>query len=1179
MNLSRIFLIAALGLASCAQPAADDNLTRYVDPKIGTGGHGHVFVGANVPFGLVQLGPTSIPQAWDWTSGYHESDSTVIGFSHTHLSGTGIGDLFDVTVMPVVGEVTCARGTEEDPASGLWSYADRTKEVVRPGYYSVPLVRYGITAEMTATSRVGFHRYTFPAADDAAVIFDLENGGCWDKATETHIEPSGDSRLVGWRYSTGWAKDQRVWFVAEFSRPFTSFEQVGEHYARVNFATAEGEQLMLKVALSPVSIEGAEANLAAELPGWDFDAAAAAADAAWNAQLAKVKVTTQDEVARRIFYTGLYHTMVAPSEFCDVNGDYRGADGAVHHNPGHTTYTTFSLWDTYRAAMPLMTILHPDRMPDIVNTMLAIADEQGRLPVWHLWGNETDCMVGNPGIPVVADAIVKGIGGFDRERAFEAIRRTAMNPDRGNGLRMKYGYIPCDLFNEAVAYDMEYALADGAAARAAEALGRGEDARYFTERSHSYRNYFDPSMGFMRGRDSRRGWRTPFNPFASTHRADDYCEGNAWQYTWLAPHDVAGLESCFGSRARMLGKLDSLFTVSSVIEGAETSPDISGLIGQYAHGNEPSHHILYLYTMLGQPWKTAEKVREVLTTLYHDQPDGLSGNEDVGQMSAWYILSSLGMYEVEPAGGRYWFGSPLFDRAEIAVPGGTFTIVAENNSSENKYIRRVWLNGRPWTKPWIGHEEVMAGGELRFEMDDEPHVWYCPEEPEQYADQRPAAEERLFRSEAVEQEIARVCGLLTNERLRWMFANCFPNTLDTTVHYREDEEGNPDTYVYTGDIPAMWLRDSGAQVWPYVQLCGNDPALRKMIAGVIRRQFRLINIDPYANAFNDGPTGAGEDVGYPGHVQDPWVFERKWEIDSHCYPIRLAHHYWKTTGDESVFDAEWVAAMRNILATLRDQQMKEGPGDYTFLRVTDRQLDTRCHVGRGNPVKPVGLISSAFRPSDDATTFGFLVPSNFMAVSSLRKAAEILSTVNGEQELAAGCTALADEVAAALQQYAVVEHPVYGKIYAFEVDGFGSVQLMDDANVPSLLAMPYLGDVERTDPVYENTRRFVWSTDNPYFWRGPAGEGIGGPHIGVEMIWPMSIMMRAFTSTDDAEIRDCIIALMTTDAGTGFMHESFSRHDAADFTRAWFAWQNTLFGELILKLVNEGKVDLLNSID
>ena len=786
-------------------------------------------------------------------------------------------------------------------------------------------------------------------------------------------------------------------------------------------------------------------------------------------------------------------------------------------------------------------------------------------------------MVGNPGIPVVADAIVKGIGGFDREKAFETIRKTAMNPDRGNGLRMEYGYIPCEMFNEAVAYDMEYALADGAAARAAEALGKAEDAKYFEERSHSYRNYFDPATRFMRGRDSKKGWRTPFNAFASTHRADDYCEGNAWQYTWLAPHDVAGLVGCFGSRARMLEKLDSLFTVSSVVEGGETSPDISGLIGQYAHGNEPSHHILYLYTMLGQPWETADKVREVLTTLYHDRPDGLSGNEDVGQMSAWYVLSSLGMYEAEPAGGRYWFGSPLFDRVEITVPGGTFTIVAENNSAANKYIQRVWLNGQPYTKPWIGHADVMKGGELRFEMGAEEKVWYCPDEPEAYADQRPAEEQRLFKSEAVEEEIARVCGLLTNERLRWMFANCFPNTLDTTVHYGEDEAGNPDTYVYTGDIPAMWLRDSGAQVWPYVQLCKEDPALQKMIAGVIRRQLKLINIDPYANAFNVAPTGAHNKTDFP--QADPMVFERKWEIDSHCYPLRLAHHYWKTTGDTSVFDGEWTSAMHNIVKTLREQQMKEGPGDYTFLRTTDRQLDTRCHVGRGNPVKPVGLIVSAFRPSDDATTFGFLVPSNFMAVTSLRKAAEILTAVNGERELAAECTALAGEVEEALQKYAVVEHPEFGKIYAFEVDGFGSAQLMDDANVPSLLAMPYLGDVERTDPIYENTRRFVWSTENPYFWRGAAGEGIGGPHIGVEMIWPMSIMMRAFTATDDEEIRDCICQLITTDAGTGFMHESFSRHDAANFTRPWFAWQNTLFGELILKLVNENKVDLLNSID
>lgn len=1168
-----IFSGAALLAGACSQPASE-SLTRYVDPKIGTGGHGHVFVGANVPFGFVQLGPTSIPQQWDWVSGYHQSDSTVIGFSHTHLSGTGIGDLFDVTMMPVVGEVTYARGVEDDPASGLWSYADRTREVVHPGYYSVPLTRYGVDVELTATKRVGFHKYTFPAVDDAGVVFDLENGGCWDKATQTLIEKLDDHTVVGHRYSTGWAKDQRVYFVAEFEKPFASFEVVDSaRYARAAFPG--GGEVKVKVALSPVSIEGAKANLAAELPGWDFEATAQAADKAWEEELSKVRITTTDNAARRIFYTALYHTMVAPSVFCDVNGDYFGSDQQIHRNAEFTNYTTFSLWDTYRAAMPLMTIIHPEKMPDLIQTMLHVYKEQGRLPVWHLMGNETDCMVGNPGIPVVADAIVKGVEGFDKELAFEAIKVTAMGDGRGGDLRKKYGYIPCDLFNEAVAYDMEYALADGAAARAAKVMGKEEEARSFEQRSHSYRKFFDPESRFMRGLDSKGKFRTPFDPFHSTHRADDYCEGNAWQYTWLAPHDLKGLVECFGSKSALLEKLDSLFTVSSVIEG-EASPDISGLIGQYAHGNEPSHHILYFYTMLGQPGKTADKVREVLSTLYHDQPDGLSGNEDVGQMSAWYVLSSLGFYEVEPAGGRYWFGSPLFDKAEIKVAGGMFTIEARNNSAENKYIQSVTLNGRPYTKPYIAHADIATGGILEFEMGATPKVWYCPDEPEVYADQRPAPEKRSFSSEVVESEITRVCGLLTNERLRWMFANCFPNTLDTTVHYREEESGIPDTYVYTGDIPAMWLRDSGAQVWPYVQFAPRDPKLQRMIAGAINRQFKLINIDPYANAFNVSPTGAHNKTDYP--QADPMVFERKWEIDSHCYPIRLAHHYWKTTGDASVFGQEWVTAIGNIVKTLKEQQRKEGFGPYTFLRTTDRQLDTKCHVGRGNPVRPVGLIASAFRPSDDATTFEFLVPANFMAVTSLRKAAEILTAVNKNAALATECTTLADEVAAALQEYAVVEHPKYGKIYAFEVDGFGNAVMMDDANVPSLLAMAYLGDVRRDDPIYENTRRFVWSEDNPYFWRGPAGEGIGGPHIGVEMIWPMSIMMRAFTASDDAEIVACITSLITTDAGTGFMHESFSRHDAARFTRAWFAWQNTLFGELILKLVNDGKTDLLNSI-
>ena len=405
-----------------------------------------------------------------------------------------------------------------------------------------------------------------------------------------------------------------------------------------------------------------------------------------------------------------------------------------------------------------------------------------------------------------------------------------------------------------------------------------------------------------------------------------------------------------------------------------------------------------------------------------------------------------------------------------------------------------------------------------------------------------------------------------------MFANCFPNTLETTVHYRVID-GEDDTFVYTGDIPAMWLRDSGAQVWPYVQFANQDEPLRRMIRGVILRQFKCINIDRYANAFNDGPTGAGWQTDETD--MRPEVFERKYEIDSLCYPIRLAYWYWLVTGDASIFGEEWVQAITNVLLTFKEQQRKDGRGPYHFYRVTDRTYDTVGWGGYGAPVKPVGLIASVFRPSDDRTSLPFLVPSNFMAVSSLRKAAEILEKVNGKETQARECRNLADEVAAALQEYAVVDHPKYGKIYAFEVDGFGNRLLMDDANVPSLLAMGYLGDVPLDDPIYQNTRRFVWSEDNPWFFRGKAGEGIGGPHIGYDMVWPMSIMMRAFTSQDDNEIRECIRMLLATDAGTGFMHESFNKDNASNYTRPWFAWQNTLFGELILKLVNEGKTDLL----
>ena len=450
--------------------------------------------------------------------------------------------------------------------------------------------------------------------------------------------------------------------------------------------------------------------------------------------------------------------------------------------------------------------------------------------------------------------------------------------------------------------------------------------------------------------------------------------------------------------------------------------------------------------------------------------------------------------------------------------------------------------------------------------------------PTDFKSNRPPVDQRLFKSKAVESEIVRIKKMIKNPKLAWMFENCFPNTLDTTVRYRKTN-GKDDTVVYTGDIHAMWLRDSGAQVWPYVQLANSDPELKAMLAGVIRRQFKCIIIDPYANAFLD-PHDPNPDHQWMSDMTDMKLelHERKWEIDSLCYPIRLAYHYWKTTGDASIFDEEWLQAIELVLQTFHEQQRKNGNGPYKFQRKTERQLDTMNNDGWGNPVNPVGLIASAFRPSDDATTFQFLVPSNFFAVTSLRKAAEILATVNKKPELAEKCRNLAQEVETALKKYAIFNHPKYGQIYAFEVDGFGNQYFMDDANVPSLLAMPYLGDMDANDPIYQNTRKYVWSKDNPYFFKGTAGEGIGGPHIGYDMIWPMSIMMKAFTSRDEKEIQRCIKMLMDTDAGTGFMHESFNKDNPEKFTRAWFAWQNTLFGELILKQVNEGRIDMLNAI-
>ena len=709
------------------------NLTQYVDPYIGTGDHGHVFMGANVPFGLVQLGPNNISQGWDWCSGYHISDSTIMGFSHMHLSGTGIGDLGDISFMPVIGEVKYGRGRPGDLESGMYSLFSHDREKARPGYYAVHLDRHGIDVELTATKRVGFHKYTFPESSDARIIIDLVHGIGWDAFAEGNAVQENDTVVSGYRYSRGWAKDQKIYFTAVFSKPIKSF-QLDDHeiegrggrkityksaYAQLFFETKGKEDIYVKVALSPVSTESAKMNMASELPGWDFKQTIANADVAWNEELNKIDFRTKDNKIKKIFYTALYHTMIAPSEFCDVNKDYYGTDKQIHRQVTFTNYTTFSLWDTYRAAHPLMTIVHPEKMSDIINTMLTIYQEQEKLPVWHLVANETDCMVGNPGVCVVADAVLKGFGGFDKNYAYEALKNSVMLDERGQGFMREYGYIPFDKENESVAKAMEYAIAYWAVAQVANSMGKADDYKFFKQMSEGYKHYFDPELQFMRGKDSEGKFREPFNPFHSVHRENDYTEGTAWQYTWLVPHDVEGLVGLFGSKEAFLHKLDSLFIVSGDM-GAEASPDISGLIGQYAHGNEPSHHVLYLYSVVGEPAKTAEKVREVLETMYTDQPAGLCGNEDVGQMSAWYVLSALGFYQVEPAGGKYYFGSPIMDEASINVGGGkVFKVVAKNNSAANKYIKSVTLNGNPYDKLYIDFKDIAAGGELVFEMKSE----------------------------------------------------------------------------------------------------------------------------------------------------------------------------------------------------------------------------------------------------------------------------------------------------------------------------------------------------------------------------------------------------------------------------------------------------------------------------
>ena len=667
-------------------------------------------MGANVPFGLVQLGPTEPTRGWDWCSGYYYDDDELIGFGHMHLSGTGIGCLGDVAFLPVKDfKQTSTRFKHE-------------AEKVHPGYYSVQLTDPNVLVELTATERCGFHRYTFKNGAKAQLALDLSQCIGWDKLNDCLLTQESATRLTGFRRSNGWAADRRIYFSIDFSQPVTVHRL--DSMERVVVSVADNTKpLLVKVALSPVSIDKAKLNMQAELAGWDFDAAVKQADEAWNRELARIQIQTNDRTKKRVFYTAMYHLMTSCSKFNDVDREYRGADGKVH-KADFTNYTTLSLWDTYRAAHPLMTVAFPEMQRDFAQTFLTIYKQQGRLPVWHLMGSETDCMVGNPGAIVLADLTMKGFV-EDKELALEALKATQMKDIRSLGLLKEHGYIPWNLEpeNETVAKALEYCAADDGVAKVAKLLGKTDDYNYFFNRSRSYKKYYDPETRFLRAVDTDGKFRLPFNPFFAEHRTNDYTEGNAWQYTFLVPHDVKGLIKLFGSDKAFMSKLDSLFFVEGWA-GDNASPDMSGMTGQYAHGNEPSHHVIYMYNYAGRPDKAAPLLRKMLNEMYLDQPDGLSGNEDVGQMSAWYILSSVGLYQVDPVGGRFVIGSPLFDKATVNVGGGkTFTVVAKNNSDKNIYVQSARLNGKTLKNSYVDFNDIRRGGTLELVMGPKPSKW------------------------------------------------------------------------------------------------------------------------------------------------------------------------------------------------------------------------------------------------------------------------------------------------------------------------------------------------------------------------------------------------------------------------------------------------------------------------
>lgn len=715
-----IAVSAAFVLSGCA--GSQQDYAAYVDPYIGSGGHGHVFVGASVPFGMVQLGPQQIRDAWDWCSGYHYSDTLVIGFSHTHLTGTGIGDLGDVVLMPYdpakaiySSEYMPRKKTE---AKHVYARLDHAKEQVAPGFYSLEMPDYGISVRLSATDRTGIHEYTF-TGDESAVLVDLCSGIGWDNVTDWNLTVKDANRIEGYRRSSGWADDHTWWFAAEFTEPVVGLDTLAitekESAIALKFDTSRNRKMLVKVGLSPVSCENAWENLAAEQPGWDFDGTVAAARRRWNEELGRIAIEPMDEKQQRIFYTALYHTMIAPELFSDVNGDYRGADGKVHSSD-ENQYTVLSLWDTYRAAYPLLTLVNPEMSESLASTFMNIYSQQGKLPVWHLDGCETDCMVGNPGVIVLADLCLKGYVD-DIPAALEAMKTSSMLDERGLEFLKEYGFIPFDKSAEVetVSKALEFAIADACLAKVAEQQGDAEAAEYFGKRSGAWRMYYDPSVGFMRGRASDGSWRTPFDPFKAIHMKSDFTEGNAWQYTWLVPQDVEGLIEVLGGPEAFAAKLDEFFVAEGDL--GPSANDVTGLVGQYAHGNEPSHHIAYLYNYVGQQDKCAEKVRHILEELYFDDHSGVCGNEDAGQMSAWYILSAIGLYQVDPAAGEFQLGSPAVRKAVLNVgEGRTFTVIAHNNSKENIYIKDATLNGKPLEGTSITYDQIKAGGTLELNM-------------------------------------------------------------------------------------------------------------------------------------------------------------------------------------------------------------------------------------------------------------------------------------------------------------------------------------------------------------------------------------------------------------------------------------------------------------------------------